>query len=297
MTKILVGTASWTDRSLVQAGWYPKGVSSAEDRLRYYADHFSLVEVDSTYYFLPTDQAVNAWRERTPAGFTFDLKAFSLLTQHPTDPKSMPAGMAPAGKGRVYLSHLDQDAVDDVWDRFVDSLHPLHKAHKLGAVLFQFPPWFSIKRANKDYIVECKERARPLRISVELRHASWFTEANREETLTFFRKHRIPLVSVDTPQGARSSVPPLDESTSGRLAVVRLHGRGRARPGLSRQAAAGEYRYPPSVLQKWVPIVERLADQAQTVHIVFRNAYKDYAVRNAAQFQRMLEESGLLRAA
>ncbi len=280
----------------MQSGWYPKGVTSAEERLHFYARQFPLVEVGSTYYFLPTDQAVNAWRERTPSGFTFDLKAFSLLTQHPTDPKSLPAGMAPAGKGRVYLSHLDPAAVDDVWDAFVDSLHPLHRAHKLGAALFQFPPWFSIKRANKDYIVECKERARPLPISVELRHASWFTESNRDETMAYFRKHRIPLVSVDTPQGGRSSVPPLDESTSRRLAVVRLHGRGRPRPGLSRQAAAGEYRYPPSVLRTWVPIVERLADQAQTVHVVFRNAYKDHAVRNAAQFEQMLEESGLLAA-
>lgn len=268
-------------------------MSSAEDRLRFYASHFPVVEVDSTYYFLPTDQAVKAWRERAPSGFRFDLKAFSLLTQHPTDPKALPAGMAPAGKGRVYLSHLDPSAVDDVWDAFVDSLGPLHRAHKLGAVLFQYPSWFSIKRANKDYIVECTERARPLRISVELRHASWLTDANRHEALSFFRDHRIPLVSVDSPQGERSSVPPLDAATSRQLAVVRLHGRGRPRPGLTRQAAAGAYRYPPAVLRSWIPIVTRLGDQAQSVPVVFRNAHKDYAVRNAAQFERMLEAVGL----
>jgi uncharacterized protein YecE (DUF72 family) len=289
MARILVGTASWTDRTLVQSGWYPKGVSSAEERLRFYTRHFPLVEVDSTYYFLPTDQAVSAWRDRTPPGFKFDLKAFSLLTRHPTDPKALPAGMAPVDKPRVYLTHLDRPSVDAVWDAFVGSLEPLRRAHKVGAVLFQFPPWFSIKRANKDYIIECKERARPLGISVELRHPSWFTDANRAETLAFFREHRIPLVSVDTV----IPVPPLDESTSRRLAVVRLHGRGGPRPGLTPQAAAGAYRYSPSELQTWVPIVQRLASRAQSVHVVFRNAYKDYAVGNAAQFQQMLHASGL----
>ena len=293
MASILVGTASWTDKTLVQSGWYPKGVSSAEDRLRYYASRFHLVEADATYYFLPTEQAVTAWRERTPRQFRFDVKAFSLLTQHPTEAKALPAGAAPAGTSRVYLRQLDSAVVDDVWARFVDTLTPLHRDHKLGAVLFQFPPWFSIKRANKDYVLECVERCRPLPISVELRNATWFREDSVEETLEFFRHHRVPLVSVDTPAGKRSSVPPLDTATSRRLAVVRLHGRGRARPGLTPQAAAGAYSYPRRTLEQWVTIVARLAEQSRTVHVVFRNMYRDHAVRNAEQFQRLLQEAGI----
>ena len=138
--RILVGTASWTDRSLLGSGWYPKGTTTAEERLAYYASRFPLVEVDSTYYFLPSRETAHRWVERTPGGFTFDVKAFSLLTQHPTDPKALPEGMAPEGKARVYLRHLDERAVDEIWERFTGALQPLQAAGKLGAVLFQFPP-------------------------------------------------------------------------------------------------------------------------------------------------------------
>jgi uncharacterized protein YecE (DUF72 family) len=252
-----------------------------------------LVEADATYYFLPTEQTVTAWRQRTPRRFRFDVKAFSLLTQHPTAPKALPAGAAPPGKSRVYLRHLDPSVVDEIWDQFVGTLTPLHRDHKLGAILFQFPPWFTIKRANKDYVLECVERCRPLPISVELRNHTWFRTDTVEETLEFFRRHRVPLVSVDTPRGDHSSVPPLDTATSKRLAVVRLHGRGRPRPGLTRQAAAGAYSYPRRTLEQWVGIVGRLAGETRTVHVVFRNMYRDHAVRNAEQFQQLLDEAGV----
>jgi uncharacterized protein YecE (DUF72 family) len=293
VASIRVGTASWTDRTLVQSGWYPKGVNSAEERLRYYASRFSLVEADSTYYFLPTEQTVNAWRQRTPRRFVFDVKAFSLLTQHPTAAEALPPDAVPPGKSRVYLRHLDRHAVDDIWGQFVDTLKPLHRDHKLGAILFQFPPWFTIKRANKDYVLECVERCRPLPISVELRNATWFRDDTVAETLDFFRSHRVPLVSVDTPPGDRSAVPALDTATSKRLAVVRLHGRGGPRPGMSRPAAAGAYSYPRSDLEEWVGIVGRLAEQTRSVHVVFRNMYRDHAVRNAEQFEDLLRAAHL----
>ena len=79
MGEILVGTASWTDKSLLKSGWYPSGASSAEDRLRFYAEQFPLVEVDSTYYFPPSEKNSELWAERTPKDFTFNVKAFSLL--------------------------------------------------------------------------------------------------------------------------------------------------------------------------------------------------------------------------
>ncbi len=107
MGEILVGTAGWTDRSLIASGWYPADANNAEKRLRYYARQFPLVEVDATYYALPAEQTARAWAERTPAGFTFNLKAFSLFTQHPPPVKALPADLreaaGQAGKDRVYL--------------------------------------------------------------------------------------------------------------------------------------------------------------------------------------------------
>jgi len=116
VSKILVGTASWTDKSLVQSGWYPPGVSSAEDRLRYYADRFPVVEVDSTYYFLPTHENARRWANRTPSSFTFNIKAFSLLTQHPTKPAALPKDISVAAdKRNIYLKDVPGEVVKRIW--------------------------------------------------------------------------------------------------------------------------------------------------------------------------------------
>ncbi|HYX58355.1 MAG TPA: DUF72 domain-containing protein [Streptosporangiaceae bacterium] len=105
MGQIRVGTAGWTDRTLIAAGWYPAEASTPERRLRYYASQFPLVEVDATYYALPAERTARAWAERTPAGFTFNVKAFSLFTQHPTPVRALPADLREAagraGKDRV----------------------------------------------------------------------------------------------------------------------------------------------------------------------------------------------------
>src|SRR3712207_9083612 len=83
--RILIGTSSWTDPTLVKDGnFYPSDANTAEKRLRFYAEQFPLVEVDSTYYFPPSEKNSELWVERTPKDFTFNIKAFSLLTQHPT---------------------------------------------------------------------------------------------------------------------------------------------------------------------------------------------------------------------
>src|SRR5919109_3318372 len=87
---VRIGTASWTDPTMVAPGvFYPPDATNAEDRLRYYADQFPIVEVDSTYYFPPTLKNAALWAERTPTHFTFHVKAYSLLTEHPTRPASL----------------------------------------------------------------------------------------------------------------------------------------------------------------------------------------------------------------
>lgn len=90
-TEFLVGTASWTDPTLVQSNlFYPAHLKTAEDRLRFYASHFNTVEVDSSYYALPSECNAELWRERTPPGFVFNVKAFAWLTQHPAETTRLP---------------------------------------------------------------------------------------------------------------------------------------------------------------------------------------------------------------
>jgi uncharacterized protein YecE (DUF72 family) len=290
MGDIKVGTASWTDKTLLESGWYPDGVDTAEKRLAYYADRFPLVEVDATYYSPPAEQTAALWAQRTPPGFTFNIKAFSLLTGHPTKVSSIYKDLRPeTDKKNVYPDDLPPKAYEDVWDRFLSALDPLVEAGKLGAVLFQFPPWFTIRKSNKQYLLEVERRCRPLRAVFEFRHASWFAGDNREETLDFLRKHRLPYVCVDMPQGHRSSIPPVLEATA-ELSVVRFHGHSDKWTSKNIYEKFG-YLYSKRELKSWAPKLRKLADQAGETHVLMNNCYRDYAQRNAGDLLDLLDDS------
>jgi uncharacterized protein YecE (DUF72 family) len=290
MGTIEIGTAGWTDRTLIESGWYPPEATSPEKRLRYYATQFPLVEVDATYYALPAEQTARAWADRTPAGFTFNIKAFSLFTQHPTPVRSLPTDLreaaSTAGKERVYLKDVDEALADQAWDRFLAALEPLRETGKLGAILLQFPPWFPISRANKDYILACARRAAPRRVCVEFRNHTWMTEDNQEESLGFLREHDLPYVCVDMPQGYPSSIPPVLAATSD-LAVVRMHGHSDKWTAKT-VAERFRYRYSDDELSEWAPRIEDLAGKAEVTQVLFNNCYSDYAHRNAQQLEALV---------
>ena len=289
MGDIRVGTAGWTDKTLIDSGWYPADAGNPEKRLRYYATQFPLVEVDSAYYALPAEQTAQAWAERTPDHFTFNVKAFSLFTQHPTPVKALPVDLreaaAKAGKDRVYLKDIDPDVTGQAWDRFLAALAPLRAAGKLGAILLQFPPWFPIGRANKQYILDCAQRVAPDRVCVEFRNHTWMTEDNQKETLEFLSAHDLPYVCVDMPQGYSNSIPPVVAATSD-LAVLRMHGHSDKWESKDIQERF-RYRYDDKELKKWAGNVKRLAEDAAETHVVFNNCYRDYAQVNAKQLEAL----------
>lgn len=287
MGAIKVGTASWTDRTLLASGWYPAGADTAERRLGYYATQFPLVEVDSTYYSPPAEQTAALWAARTPDGFTFNIKAFSLLTGHPTRPSAIYKDLRPdTGKKHLYPGDLPAQSYEEVWTRFLSALDPLVAAGKLGTILFQFPPWFTIRRANKQYLLEVAERCRPLPVAVELRHESWFRDDNQQETLEFLRTHQLPYVCVDMPQGHRSSVPPVLGATA-ELALVRFHGHSDKWNSRDIYERFG-YLYSERELAGWAPKLRALAGEAGETHVLLNNCYSDYAQRNAAQLIDLL---------
>jgi len=292
MGQVRVGTASWTDRTLLESGWYPPEADTPEKRLRYYARQFALVEVDATYSALPAEQTAALWAARTPAAFTFNVKAFSLFTQHPTKVAALPVDLRPAaektGKDRIYLNDVDPAVADQVWQRFLGALDPLRHAGKLGAILLQFPPWFPISRARKDYIMACAERAAPDRVCVEFRNRTWMTPENQDETLAFLRDHQLPYVCVDMPQGHRDSIPPLLAATSPGLAVVRMHGHSAKWDSKDIHERFG-YRYTEAELADWAPQVRALARDAEETHVLFNNCYRDYAQVNAQQLAALLQ--------
>jgi uncharacterized protein YecE (DUF72 family) len=292
MGQARVGTASWTDRTLIESGWYPPEANTPEQRLRYYARQFGLVEVDATYYALPAEQTAVAWAARTPAAFTFNIKAFSLFTQHPTRVAALPADLRAdaekTGKDRVYLKDVDPAVVDQAWERFTAALEPLREAGKLGAILLQFPPWFPISRANKEYIVSCAQRVAPRQVCVEFRNRTWMTPDNQQETLGFLSDHQLPYVCVDMPQGYRDSIPPVVAATAPGLAVVRLHGHSDKWESKDIHERFG-YRYTEQELAGWAPKIAALARDADDTHVLFNNCYRDYAQVNAQQLADLLK--------
>ncbi|HEX2054653.1 MAG TPA: DUF72 domain-containing protein [Actinomycetota bacterium] len=295
---IRIGTASWTDKTLIESGkFYPKDANTAEARLRYYAEHFPIVEVDSTYYYPPSEQAVDAWVNRSPDDFTFHIKAYSLLTKHPTRPNSLPKDLREesdkARKGKfVYASHLSDVVMDEVWRRFAATLMPLHSTGKLGVVHFQFPEWFLPGTQSRNYIVECQERLHNYKIAVEFRNSLWLDGKHLERTLSFLESHDIPLTCVDMPQGFRSSMPPIATATSKDLAYVRFHGRNTEEWDKPQEIATPRfaYKYTQEELQGWVPKLKELSSQTKEVHVLMNNCFQDYAVRNAQDLGDLLED-------
>ncbi len=294
---VRVGTASWTDPTMTRPGvFYPPGADRAEERLRYYASLFPIVEVDATYYALPTRQMGEIWLERTPPEFTFDIKAHALMTGQPSEVKRLPRAIRddlPAelrAKTRIYGKDLPPELLDAVWDAFRDGVLPLHSAGKLGAILLQYPSWFFPSNESRTAILAARERLGDIGLAVEFRNASWLNEKNAARTIDFLEKHEIPFVMVDAPQGMRSSLPPVTAVTSPRLAVVRFHGR-RAETWEAKGIPVVErfrYLYSPEELGEWVPRIRQAAEQVSDVHVLMNNCYANYGTTNAREMAAML---------
>ena len=295
--RIRVGTAGWTDRTLLPPGlFYPKGVDTPEDRLRFYATRFPLVEIDSSYYGLPVRRNADLWAARTPDGFSFDIKAYALMTGHPTEitrlPKALrealPASLA--SQKRVYPRDLPVEIYDAVWSIFRDALEPLVHAGKLGSVLLQYPQWFIPNASARNAILQARDRLDGLPCTVEFRNRKWFDPPMRERTLAFLRDHALPYVIVDEPQGLPNSVPPIAAVTSSRLAIVRLHGHRDDLWNRRGVSVADKYRYlyDRDELASWIPRVLDVAEKAEETHIVFNNCYANYGTTNALEMSAML---------
>ncbi len=299
--RVLVGTASWADKPLIESRrFYPPEAKSAEARLRYYASQFPLVEADSPYYGLPTETAVHAWVERTPPGFTFDVKAYSLFTEHPTPvnrlPKAIQEVLPPAlkKKRRFYRSDAPDEIVNLCWSTYVDALRPLHEGGKLGVTVFQLPKWIFPNRQTLAYLEEIRDRLGPYRAAVEFRNDVWMNAENQESTLAMLGDLDFTYICVDEPQGFRSSVPPVAVATN-RLAFVRFHGRNAERWETTGGSAAErfDYYYSPDELDEWVPKIGQLTMHAEAVHLVMNTNNHDQGPANARLLAERLAAEGI----
>jgi uncharacterized protein YecE (DUF72 family) len=289
---IRIGTCSWAEKSLIESGsFYPAGVSTPEGRLRFYASHFDTVEVDSSFYAIPTSRMVSAWAERTPPGFLFHVKAYGALTGHSVSPGTLPQQlreMLPAADRDQESVQVAEPALLRALAReSVDALEPLKAAHRLGFVVFQFPPWFGFKNANLDYLLYCKELMAGLPIAVEFRHGSWLTHHHQGALFDFLRSHKITYITCDEPQyGSLATAPLLPEATTS-VAYLRLHGRN-AENWLTHATPRYDYLYEESELEMFAALTLRLGARARLVFVMFNNCHLGHAAQNALQMQDIL---------
>jgi uncharacterized protein YecE (DUF72 family) len=278
--------------------WYPKEVP-AKERLRWYAERFSTVEVDSTFYRVPDEAMVRGWAERTPEDFVMHVKAFGLMTRHPVKLEQLPPdlrdGMPIDGRGRVDRPPREQRG--QVFRAFRDALEPLRSAGKLGGILFQLPPYVVWKPASLDYLEWAQEQLRGDRMLVEFRHRSWFGEDVRAEMLRFLEDRGMSYVTVDAPKVDAGNVPLTVAAVTGPIAYVRFHGRN-ASTWNSRGGSASQrfdYLYSGGELEEWVEPLRELAGEAGEAYAFFNNNNNQtngvaQAPAGAELLSRLLEE-------
>ncbi|MFF5441331.1 DUF72 domain-containing protein [Streptomyces achromogenes] len=278
MADILIGTCGWTDPHLLKSGWYPPGTGTPEKRLRHYATRFPLVEADSPYYALPSPGTTAHWAERTPPGFRFDVKAFSLLTGHPTRPAALPPDLRTHPRNETLRT--------EVWNRYAEALTPLLDSGRLGTLLFQYPASLHPGPEAETFIRTARERADGWPFAVEFRDPAWWHPDHAPRTTAFLKDLNATAVATDTPD-PRHPVP----VTTG-LALVRFHGRS---PHWRTGTKEDRFRhtYTERELEEWLPHIHTAATTATEIHLLFNNCCGDASPRAAETMRALLTRRGI----
>jgi uncharacterized protein YecE (DUF72 family) len=305
--RVRIGTCSWADEALSKYFYPPK--LPAKERLAWYAQFFDTVEVDSTYYRLPTDSMVQGWADRTPPGFTMHVKAFGMMTRHPVKLEVLPEDLRDAmpvdARGRV--DRPPRELRGEVFRRFLESLEPLRSEDKLGGILFQLPSYIVFKDSSFEYLEWAREQLGSDEMLVEFRHRSWLDEDNRAETLSFLERIDAAYVTVDAPQSdAAKNLIPTVPAVTARTAYVRFHGRNLGTWNKRGGSAAErfDYLYSDEELGEWTGTLKELAGASEQTYAFFNNNSSSadpdnplnrlsQAATNAHQLRMLLDRSGV----
>jgi uncharacterized protein YecE (DUF72 family) len=291
--KILVGTASWSDPGFVER-WYPKKMP-AHERLGWYAQHFEMVEVNSTFYSVPDSRMVERWCAATPDDFIFDVKLHQLFSFHSTQAKLLPPELKRLAstdeKGKVSVSPALRAAM---LDSFLKPMSILQSAGKLGVFLLQLSPAFSPRKHELAELAPLIETLADFSLAIEFRNRNWVVGDQLTSTINFLREHRVAFVNVDAPATDHFSIVPsdLNQITNRDVGYLRLHGRD-AKAYLTGKTVAARfnYDYPAEEIDEVAERSRKLACDAKEVHVVFNNNNLDYAPRAAIRLRKALGQS------
>jgi uncharacterized protein YecE (DUF72 family) len=240
--------------------FYPPEVKE-KDWLQYYGERFNCLEVNASFYRLMGSATFLSMANRVPDGFLFTVKVYRSLTHE-----------------------VGSNNAADV-TTFTESLKPLQEAGKFGCLLAQFPNGFHNTPGSRQYLGEFADWFAAYPLVIEFRNREWL----KEEVFAFLRERGIGWCAVDEPQ-FRTLMPPVAMATS-RIGYVRFHGRNyqnwwKSGEGKDRY----DYLYTRDELMEWVPKIQGLADQTDTVYVFMNNCFAGKAAYNAVELREMLKE-------
>jgi uncharacterized protein YecE (DUF72 family) len=288
--KILVGTASWSDPGFVER-WYPKKMPAGE-RLRWYSQHFEMVEVNSTFYSVPEPRMVERWCAATPDDFRFDVKLHHLFSFHSTPAKLLPPDLQKRAetdaRGNVKSTPELQEALLTI---FLRATSIFHDAGKLGVFLLQLSPAFSPRKHQLIELQPLIDVLSDYDLAIEFRNRNWAVGDQLQSTIDFLQKYHATFVNVDAPASDHFMVMPsdVDEVTNSDVAYLRLHGRNEKAYITGKTVATRfDYDYSESEIAEVAQRSRKLAKEARELHVIFNNNNLDYAPRAALRLRKAL---------
>lgn len=264
---IKIGLTGWGDHPLLYSTHLSK-----KNRLFDYSGHFPIVEVDTSFYAIPSTENVEKWVKETPDQFQFIVKAYQGMTGHLRDENP-------------YVSDLE------MFDYFRNSLNAFQKAGKLALVLVQFPPWFHCTKKSFEQILFIKNQLRDFPIAIEFRNNTWYSPNNQKITIEFLKKYGFIHTICDEPQAGVGSVPFVAEITA-KKALVRIHGRNvygwNASSSPNWREVRFLYDYTDEELTELASKLKTIEQQCEEVFVLFNNNSGHHAAKNAKTLQRIL---------
>lgn len=266
---IKIGLTGWSDHPDVYSA-----ATSAKDKLFDYSGHFPVVELDTSFYAIPSVANVEKWCNETPDSFQFIMKTYQGMTGHLRD-------------------DLPYETRNDMFEAFNESAGTFQKHGKLAMVLIQFPPWFDCTAQNVKYILYMKQQLQSFPLAIEFRNQTWYADNTKEKTLQFLLEHQFIHVVVDEPQAGVGSAPLIPVATHDKV-LFRLHGRNifgwrNIGHGENWRKVRFLYDYSDEELEGIKRHVRTLEKEAKEVIILFNNNSGGHAAKNAKKLKQMLD--------
>ncbi len=254
---IYIGTSGFSYDDWV-GPYYPE-VLEKKDWLAFYAEEFNTLEINFSYYRMPTARTLAQMAQKVPPEFLFTIKATKEMTH-------------------------TRDADPSLFPRFVGAVQPLIEAKKFGAVLAQFPASFHNTPENVEYLKGFRAHWRDLPVVIEFRNAQWLTE----ETFALLREQQLGFCCVDEPR-LKGLMPPVARATSD-IAYVRFHGRNAKKWWQHEQSYERyDYTYRKEELEEWTPKIQKLNGEASKTFVFANNHYRGQGIDTARQLRLLLD--------